>query len=94
MAIMLAKTYAAFKSAGAPEEDAAAAAEELADYEKVKRIALLPDEFTIESGELTPTLKVKRRVIEQKYGNVIESLYDGEIEKAAEKPATETVGRA
>jgi long-chain acyl-CoA synthetase len=67
---------------------------ELADYEKVKRIALLADEFTIESGELTPTLKVKRRVIEQKYGNVIESLYDGDVEKPAEKPATETAGRA
>jgi long-chain acyl-CoA synthetase len=67
---------------------------ELADYEKVKRIALLADEFTIESGELTPTLKVKRRVIEQKYGNVIESLYDGDVERPVEKPATETAGRA
>lgn len=50
---------------------------ELADYEKVKRIALLPAEFSIDGGELTPTLKVRRRVVEQKYGNLIESLYSG-----------------
>jgi long-chain acyl-CoA synthetase len=49
----------------------------LADYEKVKRIALLSDEFSIDGGELTPTLKVKRRVVEQKYGEIIESLYSG-----------------
>ena len=49
----------------------------LADYEKVKRIALLADEFTIDGGELTPTLKVRRRVVEQKYSGLIESLYTG-----------------
>ncbi|MFY9574598.1 MAG: long-chain fatty acid--CoA ligase, partial [Blastocatellia bacterium] len=48
---------------------------ELADYEKVKRIALLAEEFSIDGGELTPTLKVKRRVVEEKYGELIESLY-------------------
>jgi long-chain acyl-CoA synthetase len=52
----------------------------LADYEKVKRIALLPDEFTIEGGELTPTLKVKRRVVEQKYRELINLLYGGDVE--------------
>jgi long-chain acyl-CoA synthetase len=50
---------------------------ELADYEKVKRIALLAEEFSIDGGELTPTLKVRRRVVEQKYGEKIESLYSG-----------------
>lgn len=48
---------------------------DLADYEKIKRIALLPSEFSIESGELTPTLKVRRRIIEEKYKDLIESLY-------------------
>lgn len=48
---------------------------ELAKYEKVKRIALLEHEFTIDGGELTPTLKVKRRVIDEKYRDVIDRLY-------------------
>lgn len=48
----------------------------LARYEKIKKVALLPNEFTIEGGELTPTLKVKRRVIDEKYRDVIEKLYD------------------
>jgi len=49
----------------------------LAHYEQVKRIALLPAELTQESGELTPTLKVKRRVIAEKFKTIIESLYAG-----------------
>ncbi len=47
----------------------------LARYEKIKKVALLENEFSIENGELTPTLKVKRRVIDQKYRDVIEKLY-------------------
>jgi long-chain acyl-CoA synthetase len=47
----------------------------LADYERVRRVALLPDEFSIDSGELTPTLKVKRNVIDERYGKVIADLY-------------------
>lgn len=47
----------------------------LADYEKVKRIALLAKDFTIDGGELTATLKVRRRVVEEKYQALIESLY-------------------
>jgi long-chain acyl-CoA synthetase len=49
----------------------------LADYERVRRIALLADDFSIEKGEMTPTLKVKRAVIDQRYGNVIDELYSG-----------------
>ena len=49
----------------------------LADYERVRRIALLPEEFSIDGGELTPTLKVKRRVVDEKYGALIEELYNG-----------------
>ena len=48
----------------------------LARYEKVKKVALLENEFTIEGGELTPTLKIKRRVIDEKYRDVIEKLYE------------------
>ena len=50
---------------------------DLAQYEKIKRVTVLPDEFTQESGELTPTLKVKRRVIAQKYRDAIEKMYGG-----------------
>jgi long-chain acyl-CoA synthetase len=48
---------------------------ELADYERVRRIALLPEEFTIDGGELTPTLKVKRRIVDEKYSALIDELY-------------------
>jgi long-chain acyl-CoA synthetase len=48
----------------------------LAQFERIKKIALLPHEFTLEAGELTPTLKVKRRVVEQKYKDVIDRLYE------------------
>jgi long-chain acyl-CoA synthetase len=48
---------------------------DLAQYERVKKVALLEDEFTIEGGELTPTLKVKRRVIDEKYREAIDRLY-------------------
>jgi long-chain acyl-CoA synthetase len=47
----------------------------LASFEKVVAWELLPNEFTLETGELTPTQKVKRRVINTKYGDVIERLY-------------------
>ncbi len=49
---------------------------ELARFEKVKKVALLEREFTTESGELTPTLKPRRSVIEKKYASVIDRLYE------------------
>lgn len=48
---------------------------ELSSYEKVKKIALLDREFEIEKGEITPTLKVKRNIIEKMYKNLIDALY-------------------
>jgi long-chain acyl-CoA synthetase len=47
-----------------------------ASYEKVKRFTLLAEPFTMEAGELTNTLKIKRRVIEEKYADVINGMYD------------------
>jgi len=47
----------------------------LASFETIKKFAILPQDFTIESGELTPTLKVKRKVVYQKYADIIEKLY-------------------
>ena len=49
----------------------------LARYEQVKKFAVLPLMLSIEDGTLTPTLKVKRRVVEQQYTNLIEGLYNG-----------------
>lgn len=49
---------------------------ELASHEKIRDFRLVPKEFSVESGELTPTLKVKRRVIEDKYGHLIKDIFD------------------
>ena len=50
---------------------------DLAQFEKIKKIALLTKEFTQESGELTPTLKVKRRVVEERFKPMIDAMYEG-----------------
>jgi long-chain acyl-CoA synthetase len=50
----------------------------LARFETIKRFALLSQPFSIEGGEITPTIKVRRRTIELKYRDVIETLYDAE----------------
>lgn len=52
--------------------------------EQVKKITLLPEEWSIDSGELTPTGKMKRKIIMDKYRNEIEKMYAGELN---EKPA-------
>ncbi|HYY58733.1 MAG TPA: long-chain fatty acid--CoA ligase [Pyrinomonadaceae bacterium] len=57
------------------QRQVAAVTEDLAQYERVKRIALLERELTIEGGEMTPTLKIKRRVVNEKYRDVIDRLY-------------------
>ncbi|HVG10603.1 MAG TPA: long-chain fatty acid--CoA ligase [Thermoanaerobaculia bacterium] len=55
----------------------------LASFEKVVAWDLLPEEWTLETGELTPTQKVKRRVINQKYGDILERLYQESEAKAS-----------
>ncbi|MBK9528018.1 MAG: long-chain fatty acid--CoA ligase [Acidobacteria bacterium] len=47
----------------------------LGQFEKVKKFALLETELSVENGELTPTLKVKRRVVDEKYREVIDKIY-------------------
>ncbi|HTH51624.1 MAG TPA: long-chain fatty acid--CoA ligase [Pyrinomonadaceae bacterium] len=56
------------------QQDAADLTRELSDYERVKRVFLLPREFSIDKGEMTPTLKIKRSVIDEKYGDVIDAI--------------------
>jgi len=51
------------------------AQKEFARFEKIKKFTLLPQEFTVESGEITPTLKLKRKVIAEKYKDIIEAMY-------------------
>lgn len=48
---------------------------ELARYESIKKYRILPEDFSQESGELTPTLKVKRKVVNTKYADLIEEMY-------------------
>jgi long-chain acyl-CoA synthetase len=48
---------------------------ELASYETIKKFRMLKDPFTIESGELTPSLKVKRNVVEQRHKLLIDDMY-------------------
>ena len=57
------------------QRDVADLTSSLADYERIRRVALLPNEFSIDSGEMTPTLKVKRRVIDERYSDLIDALY-------------------
>ncbi len=57
------------------QREVTALTSELSDYERIRRVGLLPEELTIDSGELTPTLKVKRRIIDEKFGRMIDELY-------------------
>jgi long-chain acyl-CoA synthetase len=52
----------------------------LAQFEKLKKIVIVPDEFTLANGSLTPTLKLKRRVIEERYRQRIEEAYSSTAE--------------
>ncbi len=56
------------------QRDAVNLTRELSDFERVKRIYLLPKEFSIDKGEMTPTLKIKRSVIDEKYEEAIDQI--------------------
>lgn len=49
---------------------------EFSGFEKIKKFTLLPKEFTIDAGEITATLKLKRKVIQQKYKELIDKMYN------------------
>lgn len=51
----------------------------LAKYETVKQFSILPADLTVEEGELTPSLKVKRKVVEKKYAPLLDKMYEGSI---------------
>jgi long-chain acyl-CoA synthetase len=50
---------------------------DLANYEKVRKFSLLHTPLSIEAGEITPTLKVKRKIVEEKFSAIIARMYDG-----------------
>jgi long-chain acyl-CoA synthetase len=54
----------------------------LAKYETVKKFAILPHDLTVEEGELTPSLKVKRKAVEKKYSKVLDGMYEGAMADA------------
>jgi len=56
---------------------------QLAKFETPKKVVLLEKDFTIESGELTPTLKVKRRIVEKNYKDKIDGSYAASDKMAA-----------
>ena len=57
------------------EKDLADKCEGLAEYEKIKRFKILPEYFSQNKGELTHTLKLKRKIIQENYGEIINNLY-------------------
>jgi long-chain acyl-CoA synthetase len=63
------------------EKDMSNIQQDLANYERVKKFVLLDKPLTLESGEVTPTLKVKREVIEKNYSNLIEEMYKSPTNK-------------
>ena len=56
------------------QTDAVELTRELSDHERVKRVYLLPREFSIDKGEMTPTLKIKRSVVDEKYQEAIDEI--------------------
>ncbi len=56
------------------QRDAVEFTREVNEYERVKKVYLLPREFSIDKGEMTPTLKIKRSVIDEKYGEAIDEI--------------------
>jgi len=62
------------------EQETLGRLQDLAQYERPKRIAILTEDLTVDSGLLTPTLKVRRRIAEHRFREIIEAMYAGEGE--------------
>lgn len=56
---------------------------DMASYEQIRRIVLIPHEFTVESGELSPSMKIKRRVVEERYKSQIDDAYAVDLHVAS-----------
>jgi long-chain acyl-CoA synthetase len=59
------------------DEDIRRLQKDLANYERVRRFAILDKPLSIEDGEITPTMKVRRKVVEERYRDLIEGMYQG-----------------
>jgi long-chain acyl-CoA synthetase len=64
------------------ESEVLGSLDDLASFERPKKIALLPQDLTVENGYLTPSLKVKRRVVQERLADVIDRLYAEEAADA------------
>jgi len=76
------------------EEQIEAATRWLAPHEKVRQFTLLPREFTIDTGELTPTHKIKRRVVEERYRDTIEEMYRRPPKNWTPQPPAKSIPRS
>jgi long-chain acyl-CoA synthetase len=65
------------------EHEVLGSLDDLASFERPKKIALLSEDLTVENGFLTPSLKVKRRVVHERLDSVIDALYEEEAVDAA-----------
>ncbi|MBI1804599.1 MAG: long-chain fatty acid--CoA ligase [Ignavibacteriae bacterium] len=59
------------------EKEIAGIQKDLASYERVRKFVLLDHPLTVEQGEITPTMKVKRKIVEERYRDLIEKMYQG-----------------
>jgi len=59
------------------EDDMIQFQKKLANYERVRKFILLDRPFTIDSGEITPSMKIKRKIVEENYNDLIELMYKG-----------------